>query len=188
MVTIDHEALHGKLFVEPTEDIQRSDPFSGPLGFLLAGMGPPTKLELSQQYFEAANTLIEVIKRHECEDYKLVYPVLYLYRHALELILKYVMRSNANEHRLNILSDHFVEFIKQRSNEEVPTWITARLKEIARVDPNSMAFRYAEDKYDGAKKCSAVDDNIYISVTQLQKAMSALYSALARVAGKLEMD
>lgn len=182
-----HHPLHGKLFVEPTDDIQRDDPFSGPLGFLLGGMGPPSKLDLSQQYFDAANTLVEVIKRHECEDYKLAFPVLFLYRHALELILKAVMRSESTQHRLDVLADHFAEFIKKNSGEIVPSWIISRLKEIAGVDPNSMAFRYAEDKYDGAKECTAVDGDIYVSLIHLQEAMRVIYGVLSRVAGKLSI-
>ncbi len=72
---------------------------------MLGGMGLPTKIELSQQYFDAANTLIQTIRKWECEDYKLVYPVLFLYRHALELMLKWIMHSTANHHKLDVLAD-----------------------------------------------------------------------------------
>lgn len=188
MVKHNSHILNGKLFIEPTEDIQRDDPFSGPLGFMLGGMALPNKLELAQQYYDAAHTLVEVIKRHEIEDYKLVNPVLYLYRHSLELILKYIMHSKATHHRLDALSDDFVKFVKEQSTEKVPTWITNRLKEIAHIDPNSMAFRYAEDKYGNKKVCSAVDGETYVSVLQLQEVMSVLYDTLIRLAGKLEID
>jgi len=179
------DAMRRPLFVEQPEDSVRSDPYSGPLGFMLGGMGLPTKIELSQQYFDAANTLIQTIRKWECEDYKLVYPVLFLYRHALELMLKWIMHSTANHHKLDVLADDFVNFVQINYNQKVPAWITNRIKEFSHIDPNSMAFRYAEDKYSGSKKCSGVDDGIYVDVIHLQQAMAALYGTLAVVAGKI---
>lgn len=174
--------LMGPLFVEPTDDIVRSDAFSGPYGFLLGPWGPPSKLELAQQYFDAANTLVEDIRCQRIEDYKLVNPVLFLYRHALELVVKHLIRSNASHHKLNNLADDLEVFARQRYNQKVPSWITGRLKEIAKVDPGSMAFRYAEDKYNGDKKPSAVDSDIYVSLTHLQRSMTALYEVLSKAA------
>jgi len=188
MVQLTDDAMRRPLFVEQTDDIVRSDPYSGPLGFILGGMGLPTKMELSQQYFDAANALIHTIRKWEYEDYKLVYPVLFLYRHALELMLKWIMRSAANHHKLDVLADDFVTFVQTRYGQKVPAWITTRLKEFAQIDPNSMAFRYAEDKYSGSTKCSGVDDGIYVDVIHLQQAMAALYGTLAEVAGKIEMQ
>lgn len=183
--TID-ETMHHPLFVEPTDDIVHSDPYSGPLGFMLGGMALPTKLELSQQYFDAGNALIEVIKQHRCEDFRLVNPVLFLYRHALELILKWLMKSKAKHHKLDILASDFEKFIRDHYDQETPAWITNRLKEFAKIDPNSMAFRYAEDKYLNSKTYSEVDGEVYVGVIHLQQAMKTLYEILATVAGKIE--
>ncbi len=59
-----------------------------------------------------------------------------------------------------------------------------RIKEFSHIDPNSMAFRYAEDKYSGSKKCSGVDDGIYVDVIHLQQAMAALYGTRCRGCGE----
>jgi len=182
MLPFDEADLTAPLFAEPTDAIERSDGFSEPYGFLLGPWGAPSKLELAQQYFLAANTLVEGIKGQEVEDYKLVYPVLFLYRHALELVIKHLIRSNATHHKLNNLADDLEAYVRQQYNQKVPTWITGRLKEIAKVDPGSMAFRYAEDKYNGDKKPSAVDGDLYINLSHLQKSMRALYGVLSKAA------
>lgn len=170
------------LFTGIPDDIERTDPFDGPPGFLLWPWGPPSKLELAEQYFDAANQLVERIKNQECEDYRLVYPVLFLYRHSLELLLKGSIRSESNHHKLGNLADDYAKFIQEKYNQSVPDWIVKRIKEFAVIDPNSMAFRYAEDKYNGAKKLSPVDDDTYVDVTHFQRVMEVLYQALAKAA------
>ena len=169
------------LFVEPSSECEREDPWSGPQGFMIGGMSLPTKVELSQQFFDAATLLVEAIKRCDLEDYKLVNPVLYLYRHSLELMLKGVMQSQGSHHKLDVLADDFVAFIKSRSGEDVPKWITNRLKEIARIDPGSTAFRYAENMDKERKRTVPVDGEIYVGLIHLQNAMTALHTALAGV-------
>ena len=178
--------LRGPLFVGPTDDIEREDAFSGPHGFLLGPWGPPSRLELAQQYFDAATTLVESIKSREVEDYKLVYPVLFLYRHALELVVKHLIHSEAKHHKLHNLADDLNAYVCKHYKQQVPSWITSRLKEIAQVDPGSMAFRYAEDRYKGAEKPSPVDGDLYVGVNHLQRSMEALYGVLSVAAGKIE--
>lgn len=168
------------LFMEVPDDIGRSDPFDGPPGFLLGGMGQPSKLELSEQYFDAANQLIENIQKQRCEDYRLVYPVLFLYRHALELMLKDSICSKSNHHKLNNLADDYAKYIQEKYKQNVPSWVMKRIKEFAAIDPTSTAFRYAEDKYNGQTDFSPVDDDTYVDVMHLKRVMDVLYHALVK--------
>ena len=80
-----NEAMNRPLFEEPGDQVVRENPFSGPQGFMVGDEFTPTLAEMGQQYFDAAHLLIETIKRGEWEDYKLVSPALFLYRHSLEL-------------------------------------------------------------------------------------------------------
>lgn len=168
------------LFMEIPDDIGRSDPFDGPPGFLLGDMGQPSKLELSEQYFDAANQLIENIQKQRCEDYRLVYPVLFLYRHALELMLKGSICNKSNHHKLNNLADDYAKYIQEEFKQSVPSWVMKRIKEFAAIDPNSMAFRYAEDKYKDEPGISPIDDDIYVDVMHLKRVMDVLYQALVK--------
>ena len=100
-------AMTRPLFEEPSPGCERADPWSGPKGFMIGGMSRSTLQNLGQQYFVAANLLVEAIKRDELEDYKLVNPVLYLYRHWLEVTLKSLISSASDEHDLRRLAEQF---------------------------------------------------------------------------------
>lgn len=171
---LEVEAMTRSLFEEPTEDIEREDPWSGPKGFLVGGMAIPIKCELGQQYFNAANLLIVSIQRDEIEDYKLVNPILFLYRHSIELTVKGLV--DVWGHDLAALADTFAAAIKNRFGHTVPDWVTARLKEIAAMDPNSTGFRYA----DGMPA-----DEVHISLDHLQRSMDALNRTLLSLSGAL---
>jgi hypothetical protein len=109
------------------------------------------------------------------------YPVLFLYRHAIELMLKGAMNSGWG-HELDTLSDEFEAFIEREHNQKVPMWITRRLKEIAEIDPKSMSFRYGQ-KVSNKKQTNRVPlgGEHYIDLDHLQRAMTALYLSLRSV-------
>lgn len=68
----------------------------------------------------------------------------------------------------------------------MPRWITARLRELAALDPNSMAFRYGEERYAGSKQSSPVPGETYVGVGQLQASINELFAALAGAAKKMQ--
>ncbi|WIT12255.1 hypothetical protein PFX98_01235 [Paucibacter sediminis] len=173
------------LFVELSEEHQREDAFSGPHGFVVGGEFIPTTLEMAEQYLHAANVLADAIKRQEQEDYRLANPVLFLYRHALELVLKALLRSSSTHHRLDALGADLKTYVRKKYQQEVPNWITTRLNELAALDPNSMAFRYGEEKYGGSKQVSPVPGETYVGVGQLQESINELFAALAGAARKM---
>lgn len=167
------------LFRDLDEGDEREDGYSEPFGFLLGPMGVMSRDEMADQYFQAANLIVEKIRSREIADYEVAFPVLYLYRHSMELLLKAILGSNANHHRLNALADDLVKFTRKRAGEDVPQWITGRLKELARIDPTSEAFRYGEDKYD-SKKRSGIPVETYVRVLELHVEMNRIYLALRR--------
>lgn len=173
------------LFVELSEEHQREDTYSGPHGFVFGGGFVPTKLEMAEQYLHAANILADTIKRQEQEDFRLANPVLFLYRHALELVMKALLRSTSTHHKLDALAADLKTYVRTKYHQEVPSWITTRLDEIAALDPNSMAFRYGEEKYGGSKQFSPVPGEKYVGVDHLQKSVNELFSALADAAGRI---
>ena len=62
------DAMSRPLFEEPGDHIVRDDPFSGPQGFMVGDEFIPTRIEMAQQYFDAAHMLLESIKRGDWED------------------------------------------------------------------------------------------------------------------------
>lgn len=107
-------------------------------------------------YKDAADRLVESIER--CELDSLVYPIMFLYRHYLELQLKSLLRNFYLLHGIQC-SCH------QKTHDLVELWrrvrpriekmypqdtednkhIEARIKEFNQIDPKSLAFRYPED-------------------------------------------
>ena len=66
----------------------RLRPLLAALEFMVGGMANLAFQHIGQQYFDAAHLLAETIKSGECHDYELANPVLFLYRHFIELFLK----------------------------------------------------------------------------------------------------
>jgi hypothetical protein len=180
-------ATKRSLFEEPGPHIERTDPFTGPKGFLLgdqAGMGgSPDNLSLAQDFMEAAYFLTEAIKKGDWEDYRLAQPLMFLYRHSLELFLKGVMDSEKKHHDLSALADDFAAFIRQKYRRELPSWIILRIKEISEVDPASTVFRYGRTYDKVSKTDDPIPGELYVSLPHLQDAMIALNWALASVVG-----
>lgn len=183
------EAMSRPLFEEPGDHIVREDPLSGPQGFMVGDEFTPTRIEMAQQYFDAAHLLLESIKRGDWEDYKLVSPALFLYRHSLELLVKGLLGASPRTHDLSELADRLDAAFVDRWGRSVPAWITARLKEIASIDPGSTAFRYGEN-YDPSLKATVppVPSAMYVSLPHLQRAMLTLNAALKGAIAEVAMN
>lgn len=169
------------LFRDPGEDDQREDGYSAPYGFLIGGLTSFERIELAEQYLKAANLLVESIRKQQVGDFEIAYPVLFLYRHALEVLIKYFLGKDVNHHRLDALADELVRFVRDQHGEAVPSWIVSRLREIAQIDPTSQAFRYGEDRYEPQQR-RPVPYETYVRVVELRDVVNTLYAALRRAA------
>jgi hypothetical protein len=149
---------------------------------MFGGMALPTKLELGDQYYEAASLLVDAIKRDELEDFRLANPVLYLYRHWLELALKSLIGTGAHGHDLGQLASEFESTMRKATGSILPQWIVRRVKEVAAIDPSSTAFRYAENRDRMTKRDVPVDGEIYVSLNHLREAMEALHMVFVNLA------
>ena len=179
MTNFSEDQIHRPLFEEPTDAIERGDAWEEPLGFLVGGWANMSLQQLAEQYFDAANVLTQLILSHQLEDYRLANPALFLYRHALELLVKAVMRGTKTGHDPDKLADDLVAFVKREFDTDVPDWIIARLKELAKIDPGSTAFRYSENRDETSKKYVPVDGEFHVDLRHLQRVMNALKTALS---------
>lgn len=171
--------MRPRIFDEPHDGIEREDEWSDPYGFLLGGMGEPQKPEIAQQYLDAANQLVEDIKKQQVADYTISLPILFLYRHAIEVLLKSII-PGAWGHNLSALGGKFEAYISESYAEAVPEWIMSRLQEIAEIDPESTSFRYW--RMSGNRNDSSTPGGEhYISLLELERGMNELYSAIAVV-------
>ena len=120
------DAMKRPLFEEPSPACERSDPWSGPKGFMFGGMCLPTRpyIDTAQQYFEAASLLIVAIEQESVADYTLANPIFFLYRHWLELMVKEVV-GRCREHNLETLVKRIPD------NEQTIIALRERMKKFA---------------------------------------------------------
>lgn len=170
------------LFRDPGEGDEREDGYSEPHGFLLGGMSYDERESIAFQYLKAANLIVDGIRQKQVADYEVAYPVLYLYRHSIELLLKALIGGKTKQHRLDALGADLMTHVRARYGQEVPRWVIEQLNEVARIDPTSQAFRYGEDKYSDCKsgQRQPIPHETYVRVEDLHRSMNALYSVLAR--------
>lgn len=175
------EDFNRPLFIDPPDDIGREDAWGGPYAFLLGGMGDPSYSEIAAEYFAAATQLVDDILQQRIEDFSVAMPILFLYRHSVELILKGAM-GEPHGHELDVLAEMFSNYVKQQYQEQVPSWIMNRLKELSEIDPRSTSFRYAEKTTSKRQGTVPLGGEHFIDLIHLRRSMLALFKALERVA------
>jgi hypothetical protein len=110
-------------------------------GMLLNGAGVNEFLGLARSYKQTAETLLEsALNSGEPRDWG--YPVLFAYRHTLELYLKIIGEIDDDTHRLL----DCVRQVEKRHGEKFPEGIKNWIMEFDRIDPIGTAFRYADDQ------------------------------------------
>lgn len=174
------EARTRPLFEEITPDIERPGAWSGPHGFLFDAMTLISRPEMSQQFLDAADHLVEGIRRLEHEDYRMGYPILFLYRHAIELALKAALHKEANHHRLDTLFGDLRRIHRETTGREAPHWMSERIAELARFDPTSTDFRYPGIGAGGWKAAG-----LHVDVYHLRRAIHELHAGIVTIVAAL---
>ena len=98
--------------------------------------------DIAQAFKIAGDLLAEKILAGDFEAYELVYPVLYNYRHCLELYLKSFVYKKT--HKLNELLLGFEKYLKRLHGVEIPAVYKNLILEIHDFDEASFVFRYPE--------------------------------------------
>jgi hypothetical protein len=181
------EAMTRPIFEELTGEHAREDEWSGPHGFALGGMMQANAASLAEEYFAAANELVDAIKDKRIADYRIGHAALFLYRHSCELILKAAMPGSKPIHDLIGLTNNFVAMVKEQYAEDVPGWIVRRMKELAAIDPSSTAFRYGTYGTPIDAAGSPIEFEAYVSLPHLQTAMLALNTALISTVAEIKL-
>lgn len=109
-------------------------------------------------YEHAASHLISKALRDSREDESLVYPIVFLYRHLIELSLKEMIETfgprvgveaDRKNHRLGILWEKYRKIcvaLSVADDDEAYPHMTAIIAEFDGVDPGSFSFRYHLDR------------------------------------------
>ncbi len=143
------ELMTRPLFVEAGAEPERADEWSYPKGIMFGGMvelAHGDERSFADQYFSAAEAIVDLVLRNEVADYTVQNPICYLYRHAFELYLKAIIRRD----RGSFPQTHSLEALANRATLLEP-WAERRLGELHLLDPKSLLLRYGgpQSAFDG---------------------------------------
>lgn len=181
----DTEPETRPLFEPLSAQHERLDKWSGPLGFVIGGFARPSMQAerdgaLAEQYFAAAEALVDAILDRRVADHHVANAALFLYRHCFELLLKAGLPSQARArkdiHHLGKLAQSYAHH-KRQAGYVVPKWVIRRCEELASVDPGSKAFRYGD--YRAPETADKLVDEIHVDLLHLKAAMKALNTVLS---------
>jgi hypothetical protein len=131
-------------------------------------MGWSADVLYADGYRDAARVLVQRVTDTDWQKNTLVFPIVYLYRHHIELVLKaltvngsYLIDKQLNEvevktlgkHRLDLLWDNFKPILREVSSmanypirPEDIAGIDSYVRQLTTVDPDSQCFRYPTTK------------------------------------------
>lgn len=126
------------LFIEPPDEIDETWKH----GVLFGGLSESGDIfYLANSYKRAGDRLIDIALKNE-EAWDLFCPVVYNYRHAIELYLKAVLGTYKRNHDLLYLFDRFEKLLKIKFDAKIPIWFKNVLIAFNDFDPEGTAFRY----------------------------------------------
>ena len=133
---VEHLYLHTPLIQEPPDDLDETWRH----GILLVGGGRYEYLELARNYRHVAKTMLRTaLEKDEVDGW--AYPVLFAYRHTLELYLKLIGEIDEITHSLA----RCVQLVEQRRKVKLPPPIRAWILQLEQIDPAGTSFRYADE-------------------------------------------
>jgi hypothetical protein len=96
---------------------------------------------LANSYKVAGDALIESAIEND-NAYELIYPIIYNYRHAIELYLKDAIINRKKKHNLITPLQELKDILKRDFNAEIPEWFRNVIVSFSEYDPEGKAFRY----------------------------------------------
>lgn len=136
-VFVEHLYLYTPLLQVPPDDLDETWRH----GVLLSGEGRHEYLELARNYRHVAESLLrEALAKNDLEGW--AYPVLFAYRHTLELYLKLIGEIDEITHSLK----RCVDLVEKRHCKRLPPPIRDWIVELEQIDPAGTAFRYADER------------------------------------------
>jgi DNA-binding transcriptional MerR regulator len=152
--------LHSPLFQDPSEEMDETWRH----GTLIGGMCCRDLPQVAKSYKLAADELLKQALS-SYEPHELDYPVLFLYRHTVEVYLKAALDNPPEHHDLSRL----IQLLEAESGKNIAGWVKDRLWDFHRIDNMVALFRYADPLADG---------ELWIDFHHLQAVIDKLVQAI----------
>jgi hypothetical protein len=140
-----------------------------------------TQMEMADAYSEAAVELIDSAMASG-DQWRLVYPILYLCRHALELYLKSIIQHAEPKHNLEPLVKQVENVLREQLGESLPINLRADLLTLANIDPDGQCFRYPTNR---KGDMIMLPGEYWVSLTDLQQLMEVMGSGIKKAYDRL---
>ena len=126
-------------------------------------------------YKSAADILVQEALNRDETSWEIAAPIMYLYRHSLELSLKWATQSNAKSHNLEGMIKRANKRAKQQTGKALDPAVIERMQEFSEFDKKGFAFRYANAGGDARPFGNTV------KLLHLRKVMERITSDLAEL-------
>lgn len=128
------------IFEEPSDDMALR---AGALLVNWNGNAGVAAQEVSTAFRVAAERLLDAALATS-ETWEAAYPILFCYRHGLEVSLKSLVPGSPRQHGLGELWAALLPRLAGQYPAGQLAWLSDRIAEFEQVDPRSTAFRYAD--------------------------------------------
>ena len=125
----------------------------------------------------AGDVLVKEVSTRS-ETYELVYPILYNYRHCLEVYLK-AITGPKNGHHLRPLLDDLSRFTKAEYGLRLPRWVRVCILEFDEFDRQSTTFRFADNRV--VSRVTGDSGEFLIDLPGLKKIMDTLQAGFHKI-------
>ncbi|HNS49920.1 MAG TPA: hypothetical protein PKO09_01925 [Anaerolineae bacterium] len=139
---IEFAYLNSPIFQEIPSEFEYSKP--GEHGVIIGGMADPAWIDIARAYRLAADMLVDTALKSTGQYmifnlYDVVWPILFNYRHSIEMYLKILTGYSKRKHSIESLINSLREKYKPL---KINDWIEHLLYEWSSIDDYSTAFRY----------------------------------------------
>ncbi len=109
------------------------------------------------------------------ETWEAAHPILFCYRHTLELYLKALVEPGQRHHKLDALWQALLRRIDGRYSAGQIAWLGERITEFHSIDPGSTAFRFHDAHPQG------IDPELWVDFHHLKRTTCTMFQALERI-------
>jgi hypothetical protein len=171
-----------EIFMEVPDEIDESWVHGALVGGMI-DLAAKKRGALANSFKRAGDALLVAALASESAA-ELLYPVLFNYRHSIELYLKAIVDPAPYDHDLNGLIEKFRAVVLAEFGVAVPGWISDRLREFQNVDARSTTFRYPENGI-VFRSGRLQGGEAWVDFHRLKMVMDCLEASFARVLGGL---
>lgn len=163
-----------KIFTDPPDGLGEED-FN--FGTFVPAMGSMENVEVARAFAEAGDRLIEAAAARR-ESWEAAYPILFCYRHAVEMYLKALLPEGTQGHRLSDLVRLLMPYLQSHHPADEVAWLANRVAEFDRLDPKSTVFRYPDGPATSYRPGELPDPELWVDFRRMQRAIGKLFRSL----------